>query len=402
VEVRFPDISDYGFLSDCHSSALVTRDVSVEWCCFGRFDADPVFCRILDREKGGHFRVGPIRWRRVGRRYVPGTNVIETTYETGTGLVAVTDCLVVDVSLDPASAPSPSRHQLIRRVRGVAGSVEVALESAPRFTFGLVSPMLIRVEPGVVAAVGGADSLVLQSDLAPLRIEDGRRCEARGWVPAGDVRFCSVTHAPSLSYRPVRYETEELRKAFDLTVEAWRAWSSRLVYEGDYREIVERSALVLTGIGKVRARIDTEGVDPKTGAFVQALGSTSLDATALTLPMLGFVPFDDPRVTATINAIQARLSRNGHVYRYLDRRDGLQGGEGTFAVSTTWMVVNLALTGRTDEAVELLDRLLECANDLGLLSEEIDAASGALLGNYPQAFSHIGMIWAAWAIDAAR
>jgi GH15 family glucan-1,4-alpha-glucosidase len=97
-------------------------------------------------------------------------------------------------------------------------------------------------------------------------------------------------------------------------------------------------------------------------------------------------------VHATIGRIAKELSVDGFVYRYLDGADGLPGGEATFLICSFWMVDNLALTGQVERARELFERLCECANDLGLLGEEVDPRTGELLGNFPQAFSHIGLI----------
>jgi GH15 family glucan-1,4-alpha-glucosidase len=152
---------------------------------------------------------------------------------------------------------------------------------------------------------------------------------------------------------------------------------------------------------EMRRRIETEGVDPARGAFTQAFGSTALDASALQIPNVGFLPADDPRVLATIEAIDRELNVGGHIYRYR-ADDGLAGDEGTFVFCTLWMVIALARTGQATRARERFEMVLSHASDLGLLAEEIDPRSGALLGNYPQAFSHVGVISAALAIQAAE
>jgi GH15 family glucan-1,4-alpha-glucosidase len=112
------------------------------------------------------------------------------------------------------------------------------------------------------------------------------------------------------------------------------------------------------------------------------------------IPRIGFLPHTDSRVQSTINQIQKHLTRAGLVYRYRTE-DGLAGGEGTFTLCTFWLVDALALSGRLNEARELFERTIAYANDLGLLSEEIDPASGELLGNFPQGFSHLALIGAA-------
>ena len=142
----------------------------------------------------------------------------------------------------------------------------------------------------------------------------------------------------------------------------------------------------------------TEGWSDEAGTFTQAFGRDELDASTLMMAIVGFLPADDPRMLATINAIAERLTDDrGFVYRYLNE-DGLPGGEGTFGICTFWLAECLALAGEVERAAALFELMAGCANDVGLLSEEVDPASGELLGNFPQAFTHIGLIHAALAI----
>ncbi|MGH8069915.1 MAG: glycoside hydrolase family 15 protein, partial [Candidatus Entotheonellia bacterium] len=145
-----------------------------------------------------------------------------------------------------------------------------------------------------------------------------------------------------------------------------------------------------------------EGFDAGVGAFVQAYGSTALDASILRLPLLGVIETTNPRMRSTIEQIERRLMRNGLVYRYLDVDDGIAGGEGTFAICTFWLIQNYVMLGRLTEAEELFRHVLSFANDLGLFSEEIDPGTGEQLGNFPQAFTHIALINAAVRLAAAR
>lgn len=152
---------------------------------------------------------------------------------------------------------------------------------------------------------------------------------------------------------------------------------------------------------EIRRAILTEGYNEKLGAFTQAFGETALDASALVIPQVGFLPATDPRVTSTINKIQEGLTSHGLVYRYLSD-DALPGGEATFALCSFWLVDGLAQSGRTDEARSLFERVTGYANDLGLLSEEIDPVRDELLGNYPQGFTHLGLIRSALNISKAE
>jgi GH15 family glucan-1,4-alpha-glucosidase len=124
------------------------------------------------------------------------------------------------------------------------------------------------------------------------------------------------------------------------------------------------------------------------------------------MPLVGFLPADDPRMRSTIDAIARELTQDGLVLRYLNEEglnaDGLSGEEGTFTICSFWLVSALAKAGELERADALFEQLAGYANDLGLLAEEIDPASGEQLGNFPQAFSHIGLITSAWEIDQAR
>jgi GH15 family glucan-1,4-alpha-glucosidase len=141
------------------------------------------------------------------------------------------------------------------------------------------------------------------------------------------------------------------------------------------------------------------------GAFTQYVGSNALDASNLMMAIVGFLPATDPRMLATIDAIDERLTDDrGLVYRYRTEEgvDGLAGDEGTFLLCTFWLAQTLALADQVDRARAVFERAAGFANDLGLLAEEVDPGTGELLGNFPQAFSHIGLVNAAWAISQAE
>ena len=153
---------------------------------------------------------------------------------------------------------------------------------------------------------------------------------------------------------------------------------------------------------EIRAAILTHGWNERVGAFTQAFGSEDLDASNLMLAITGFLPGDDPRMKATIDATATRLTdERGLVYRYL-AHDGLAGDEGTFLLCTFWLAQAQALAGELDHATATFERAVAAINDIGLLAEEVDVPSGEMIGNFPQAFSHIGLINAAWAISQAQ
>jgi GH15 family glucan-1,4-alpha-glucosidase len=144
------------------------------------------------------------------------------------------------------------------------------------------------------------------------------------------------------------------------------------------------------------------GFDPEVGAFTRALGETDLDAGALLLPRYGILPAHDPRLLKTVDLVRHQLAAgDGLLYRYV-APDGLPGTEGAFTACSFWLVDCLARQGRVDEAHTVFERVVGYTSDLGLLSEQIDPRSRSLLGNYPQAFTHLALISAAVALAEAE
>jgi len=145
---------------------------------------------------------------------------------------------------------------------------------------------------------------------------------------------------------------------------------------------------------QIHASVCEEGFDAAQGSFVQAYGSKELDASLLLIPIVGFLPPEDPRVRGTVAAIEKRLLHGGFVQRYETQSgvDGLPPGEGAFLPCSFWLADNYVLQGRREEATALFDRLTGLCNDVGLLSEEYDPRSKRLVGNFPQAFSHVSLI----------
>ncbi|MCU1496113.1 MAG: glycosyl hydrolase family 15, partial [Acidimicrobiales bacterium] len=152
---------------------------------------------------------------------------------------------------------------------------------------------------------------------------------------------------------------------------------------------------------EIKAEVLARGVDER-GVFVQELDGTALDASLLMVPLVGFLPADDPRVMATVDAIEAELSHDGFVHRYdpAETDDGIGGTEGTFLMCTLWLADVRILQGRVDEARAIFERVAGLRNDVGLLSEMYDPTAQRMLGNFPQAFSHTALV--ATAIALAR
>jgi alpha,alpha-trehalase len=171
---------------------------------------------------------------------------------------------------------------------------------------------------------------------------------------------------------------------------------------GDHANVEEWTA----ARDELRDEILKRGWSEKRQAYAQSFDSDELDAAQLLMPIVGFLPATDERMRSTIEAIARELTDDGLLLRYRNEAglnaDGLRGEEGTFVICSFWLVSCLAKAGEVERAEELFERLIGYANDLGLLAEEIDTTTGEQLGNFPQAFSHVGLINAAYHLDKAR
>jgi GH15 family glucan-1,4-alpha-glucosidase len=155
----------------------------------------------------------------------------------------------------------------------------------------------------------------------------------------------------------------------------------------------------------IRADVLEHGVDPSRGCFTQSYGAPYMDASLLSIALAGFLPPDDPRIIATVDAVTADLGTDaGLLLRYDPKAsdDGLAGGEGAFLACTFWLAECQALLGRTRDAVDTFERLLDLRTDLGLLAEEYDTGARRLVGNFPQAFSHVPLVTTAAALGRAQ
>jgi GH15 family glucan-1,4-alpha-glucosidase len=155
---------------------------------------------------------------------------------------------------------------------------------------------------------------------------------------------------------------------------------------------------------EIHADVCARGWDPHRETFTQSYGSKALDAATLMIPLVGFLPPDDPRVAGTIRAVERELLHDGFLRRYTDDGaiDGLPPGEGAFIACNFWLADAYCVTGRCDDARRMFERLLATANDLGLLAEEYDSHGKRMLGNFPQAFSHVGLLNTAFNLHAAE
>jgi GH15 family glucan-1,4-alpha-glucosidase len=292
------------------------------------------------------------------------------------------------------------RLWLLRAVAGDPADIQIMYGVAgERRLSEFELPWLPGYEGSVPVRVGNAASEQLQVDvfgevmdaLYQARVQ-GLAKETHAWA----LQRALLTHLEGIWAEPDEgiWEIRGERRHFvHSKVMAWVAFDRavRTVEEqgldgpvGRWRELREQ----------IHAEVCERGFDASLGSFVQSYGSTELDASLLLIPLVGFLPADDERVRGTVDAVERELLRDGLVRRYRTRIgvDGLPAGEGVFLPCSFWLVDCYELLGRHDDAHELFGRLVGLANDLGLLAEEYDPEANRLLGNFPQAFTHLALI----------
>ncbi len=235
-------IGDYAVIGDCRAAALVSRDGSVDWLCWPRFDAAPLFGALLDEELGGAWRIAPRERASVRRRYRPGTNVLETTFTTSTGVLRLTDFMPVMSEAELESRLLPE-EDLVRIARCTEGVVDVEMTLRPRPDFGRRKRRLVDRGPLGVRLEGGARVPTLRAEV-PVELTGSDSARARFRLRQGEVaRFNLAYFDESPGVLPAL--GEELDELLDLSVRWWRDWSARIRYDGPWRELVSRSALAL-------------------------------------------------------------------------------------------------------------------------------------------------------------
>ena len=579
----YPPIEDHGLIGDLRTCALIGLDGTIDWLCLPRFDSQAVFCRLLDRDRGGHFTVAPEELTHSRQYYLPDSAVLVTEMSSRTGVMKLTDALTVQSGAVLSEGVGVARNELVRSVEVIEGSVRLGIDLCPRGAYRTA------VQSGGLAIhIEGREDLELHlTASAPL---ESVRTTVE--LKTGDRHHLRLTWGR----HPLRYHSIEPDAVLESTLDAWQRWLTCFRYAGPQPELVRRSAITIKlldyaetgaiiaaatsslperiggernqdyryawirdaafsvyalrrigfsressaflgwvldsverhGYPKILYTLDGESPPPEVedaalegyrrsapvrwfngasnqkqndvygelldcawqwaqgggeiddqlwsrltelvesaraewrnpdhgiwevrtpgrlftysvamcqvaldrgarlakrfglpgdadgwaaeaeiiraaildeawsdrlGSLTEHLGAEGgLDAGLLTLPLRRVIPADHPKMIATTKAVVQRLGAgNGLLYRYLpgESPDGLEGEEGAFLLCSFWLVDNLAGQGRLDEATALYDSLCARANHLGLLPEQIDAESGAFLGNFPQAFSHIGVI----------
>jgi alpha,alpha-trehalase len=267
----FPPIAEYAFLSNCHTGALIAPDGAVDWLCVPAFDSQSIFGSLLDRQAGS-FRFGPYGITHpTARVYVPGTNVLETTWRTPAGWIVVRDALTLGPThgadtITPHTRPpadDDGEHMLVRTVECLVGNVEVELVCEPVFDYGRTPAEWTLSGDGAADATGAGQTVRLRTDLA-LGIE-GERVRARHVLGAGDRAYCALSWAEALAAPET---VDDATARLDTTVRFWRAWLGRArIPDHRWRDPVQRSALAIKGLTYM-----------PTGATVAAL-TTSLPET---------------------------------------------------------------------------------------------------------------------------
>jgi GH15 family glucan-1,4-alpha-glucosidase len=595
---EYPPIEDYAAIGDCRSLALVSRGGSVDWLCWPNFASTAVFCALLDAERGGSFVVKPDDVRETTRRYVGETNVLETTFVTDTGVLRLTDLMVLG---NEAMTGLEPERELLRVIEVVAGRVSLRVHYEPKLDFARSSPALRNVGERSIVHTSARDFLCLHTSL-PLTVDaDRRSAGTHALLRAGERHHLSLAYT-SRDVGTFTLLGEHAERRRDETTRWWATWANACTPDVLFRDQVLRSALtlkmlayalsgaivaapttslpeviggernwdyrycwlrdasltlsafmdlgyhgearafldwllhttrltrpglnvmydlygnpriperilghfegyrgskpvrigngasgqlqldvygavclaalnyverggrldplerrLLAGFGRVverrwrepdngiwevregrahntysklmcwvamdslrklcertripvdpaalesargaiRVWIETQAYDPDRNTFVSRPGGASPDASLLSMVRLGFLDAHDERMTGTFERMQSELGRGALMLRYRYGEDALPGREGAFGLAGFWAVDYLARRGDVDEAHRRFESLLGYGNDLGLFAEETDPASGAHLGNFPQAFTHLALITAALSLERA-
>lgn len=378
-----PRIDDYGFLSDGHAPALVSRDGSVDWWCPPRADQPSVFGRILD-PGAGHWSLTADGVRRIERRYLDETLVIRSTITTGTGEAVLTEALAMEPGARDHDIGLDSPHVLLRLVEGVRGTVTFRCEFAPRFEYGLTIPHMARCDGGLVAEAGPVR----------LRLSTPMALEERDGTVTGR---CTVGVGQQVPFAVAHATTHDQRSFVDLDVadsladteEAWRSWASHhRGYDGLHADLARRSALVLHGLtyqptGAVLAAATTSlpaaiGGDANWDyryAWLRDLSFTSQALWVAACPdeatrYLSFIadaagrPTDGARVQI-MYAVDGRRELNEHE---LDHLDGFRGSRPVRVGNAAWNHDQLDVMG---EVLDMAHRFVDQLEPLSERNEQL-------------------------------
>ncbi len=241
----YPSISDYAYISDCHSSALISRSGSIDWCCMPRIDSKSCFGRLLGWKKGGYCQIAPAHSHAASRRYLESTLVLETTFSNDQGEARLLDCFTMRKGgkLDP-------HKQILRIVEGVRGRVELIVRIEPCFDYGTIKPWIRKYGAEHYIAIGGSDGLLICGDI-PLQMEHRHMLTGSFGVEKGQRLHLSIVHRwpeeLDENIAPVP-NIRELESRFQETLDWWRFWTAKEKVQGPYAPFIRRSSIVLKGL----------------------------------------------------------------------------------------------------------------------------------------------------------
>jgi GH15 family glucan-1,4-alpha-glucosidase len=241
-------IKDYGFISDCHSVALVSKEGSIDWCCMPRIDSSSCFGRLLDWPKGGYCRISPTVRYKISRRYLENSLILETTFHTAKGSAKLIDCF----TLREGGEQHPHR-QILRILEAIEGEIEFRCQFVPRFDYGIIKPWIRFLNGNKgnrITAIGGSSGLLVTGDIN-FEFQGRHNCRSVFNLAPGDRVRLSILHRPPEDLDEMNEEIpddKELDRRLEETIQWWRHWSSKGNYKGDNSLQANRSAVVLKGL----------------------------------------------------------------------------------------------------------------------------------------------------------
>jgi GH15 family glucan-1,4-alpha-glucosidase len=389
---RYAPIGEYGVIGDLFTVALVGMDGSIDFLCLPHFDSPSVFASLVDAERGGRFQIAPLLESAAHKQlYLPDTNVLLTRFLDADGVAELSDFMPVK---DAGQA-----HTLVRRAKTVRGEVRFQMRCEPRFDYARATHTVERRGDTEVLFVGrsGDGELVLRlRSSVPMRVENGvalaeftLAADTSAWF----VLEVVLPQEPSPSAQP-DYESD----AFKETVNFWRRWVARGTYGGRWREMVNRSALTLK---LLTSRQHGSIVAAPTFGLPETIGDgRNWDYRYTWIRDSSFTLYGLMRLgyTQEAGAFMRCRKKPCPTSRAIWGPVGLTGEEGTFSMCSFWYVECLSRMGDLHKARFFFEKMLGYANHLGLYGEEL-GPQAQHLGNFPQAFTHLALISAAFDLD---
>lgn len=241
-ENSIPSIEDYGLIGDCHSSALISKQGSIDWCCMPRFDSASCFGRLLDWHKAGFCQISPTSAFKTSRRYLDNSMILETSFQTDEGEVRLIDLFTMR-----RGGEHHPYHQLLRMIKPIRGTMELKVSVMPRFDYGAIKPWIRQYSENSFIAIGGCDGLLISTNL-PICMDCRDKLTIVLKVNAQQNYYLSIIYAKPedldecVIYVPT-LQQQELR--FSETVDWWEGWNRQVTFQGKYTELALRSAMVL-------------------------------------------------------------------------------------------------------------------------------------------------------------